>query len=354
MKSRKPVVPLQVTLLFIVLLCLIPPFAWLQYQWSGVVSQAEERRMRENLRLTGLQFLSTLDNEVTVIHDMLEAERSTATVEDSSRFVEQAVAFWTQNASWPDLLTTISVVSLANDSRQGQLHYIIRTYAKTATGGFAWRDQAFEKADPRLQSSILSLPFFQEDAKRSRQRNETPAFFFPRIISVEPPVAVISAVDPEVLAHAVLPALAERYFGEPDGLPGYALQVVEQSSKKEVFASQHFGGQNPGDPVLRLLLLGSWRNDHVEVSGDTPHSPDFPRVRYWLQSNDRPPPPPSNAPWVLQVYRVNGSFEEVSSRVLWINLTGSLGLLVIIAPGLAWLYRMYRQSRLLEIGRAHV
>lgn len=348
---------MYVTIVLVVLLCLIPPFAILQYQWAGVVSQAEEQRMRENLRATGMQFLMTFDNESTIIHDMLEAERGANGVADTKTFVEQAVEFWRANASWPDMLSSVSVVSLQPGAGKGNADFLIQTYARDPAGanGYSWRTGSFEKVDADMVAAILSLPFLQEGVFAGAVasggievvRIETPPFVYPRMVSLDPPVAVISRVDSASLARTVLPALAARYFGEPDGLRGYALRVVASVGASPVFATEGFDPARQAD--LRLPLLGNWRMDRVIKIKDTRNTraQDFPRVRYWLQTGERPPPVPDRAPWTLEVQRVSGSFEEAAANIRWLNLVGSLGLLIIITAGLAWLYRLYRQTKVM-------
>jgi signal transduction histidine kinase len=348
MAKRKSVVPLQVTIGLVALLCLIPPFAWLQYQWADMASRAEEQQMRENLRATGRQFFMTLDNEVTVFHDMLEAERGAATAVDTRTAVEQAVAFWTGNASWPELLSAVSVVSVAGEGTAGAAGLATHTYTRqTGASGkdvaYAWREVTFEKADATLAAAILSLPIWQGAANGASGKSEMPAFAFQRVVSIDPPVAVITQVDPAVLAAKVLPALASRYFGEPDGLRGYTVRVVASAGGAPVYSDGNYREDRAAD--LRVPLLGNFRIERSFQGKRDSRVQDFPRVRYWLQSNDRPPPAPERSPWTLEVQRTSGSFEEATAKLRLLNLGGSLGLLVIITAGLGWLYRLYRQTR---------
>jgi signal transduction histidine kinase len=348
MAKRKSVVPPQVTIGLVALLCLIPPFAWLQYQWADLASRAEERRMRENLRATGMQFFMTLDNEVTVFHDMLEAERGASTAEDTRTAVEQAVGFWAGNASWPDLLGSVSVVSALPGGEPGGDSLAIQTYSSNGGGAGkaalnTWRESSIGDADPRLAAAILALPIWQSASNGGGGRYEAPAFTFTRMVGFEPPVAVIIRIDPDVLVAKVLPALAKRYFGEPDGLRGYALRVVASNGGKTVYTDGKYQESRAAD--LRVPLLGNFRIERPFQESRVTRVQDFPRVRYWLQANDRPPPSPERSPWTLEVQRASGSFEEATAKLRLLNLAGSLGLLVIITAGLGWLYRLYRQTR---------
>jgi signal transduction histidine kinase len=223
--------------LLALLLLLLAVLGTLQYRWSGELSQAERARMRAGAQARADAFARELDREVTRVFLRLTLDQDAVSRRDFARFAERHGA-WRASAVQPDLVAAVFLVDWPGDEPRVERYVPERRTFEPAEWparlgtlrdriGLSPRPGGDERA-PRPGpiffaddgTPVLVLPVFPGEPSSWRVIRTQPLRFRPR-------AGLAVVLDREVLRGQLLPALALRHFGGPEGLE-YNLAVVRE------------------------------------------------------------------------------------------------------------------------------
>lgn len=295
-------------------MALMPVLAWLQYEWTGIASEANERRMRDNLRSTAFRIGADLEQELSIPRELLLSSINAG------------------DSAGPDLQSALENVARVwkDNSRSSKVPLTIWLSVQDSWGGTATiRTDSLEpgtwtQSDPPPETG--------------------PGLFKSALVLSETPrLSVVMELNQKAVIENLLPTLAQDYFGPGSGLSAYAM-TIKTPEGTTLFSTHPELAKIKKKPDVKLPILG--HREGLVISRDEDRFRDNPAVRSWLDRRDiRLAPPPGT--WVLELSHLDGSLEAAASKVRWLNLAGSLSLLLVLAGGLGYLYRLYRRNRLL-------
>jgi signal transduction histidine kinase len=345
-EHRRPGLSLAI---MIAVLALLPLLAWLQYRWIGQVSEAERERMQASLRTATARFSQEFNGELARAYVALQTGGGKEHGDYAERFTR-----WRETALDPDL---IGNVYLTKTGKDGTLEILKFNPGAESFEPAGWPAN-FAQLRARLESSA------QQDSPRGMQafggpvEEEIPALVAPRIRPPEgpgrpPEIAgwTIIELNLEYIRQLLLPALAQRYFAQSDGLD-YQLQVVSREGQRRVIYQS--------DPNLPASFFSS----ADATTGMLEVRPDFParfagpgpgpdalpfaaRDMARMRRSGLPPGSMMAGPgrWQLVVRHRLGSLEMAVERARHRNLAISFAVLALMAASIVMLVRSTQRAQ---------
>ena len=333
--------------------------ALLQYQWSIQVSAAERDRMQRALDNSVRQFREDFNRELRQVGRALQPSLF-GFVEDDGLSYARRFEDWRQQSSYADLVRSVFFSKLDGGGGANLLELNLDR------GGFEsvdWPDRL-----RGLQGMLRALPGRQDRPGRPPVNPftwtilyEGPVLAQVVLENVEPRVPrgrramnrraqgyVLVELDRDFLRDALLPELAARHFGGPDGLvfqvwvmeddkllyhshpgPSWDISVADASEpllwSQEELASRLAGRRGGGAPGGRGGVGRQRPRGGSSRNGPPPDPALRPRgVRDFVLS------PPGEAAWELVVRHGEGSLEHVVAAYRKRNLGVSFGVLLLL------------------------
>lgn len=357
---------------------------FLQYRWTGELSEAERARMRASLRERASQMARDLDREVTRAFLWLQVDATAMESGGDGRFAERYDR-WRERSALPGIVTAVYFARAEGGlESDAPLRYSPerRTFepAKWPTAIATARDLAraeggggrlprggwFGPLDllpdgtpiglmpgPRFGGgpSAAEAPGFGVDPRRpSRRVPAPPSFGLVRLIGVS-----VIVFDRDAIASGLLPRLARRHF--PEGTdPGFDLRVLRRDRPKEVIYQSAAGDVRGAEASVGLLELRfeDASEEDLRAHGgpfvartDTrrvmPERRGFPgrMMRGRGRGEDA-------GLWVLQVAYRDGSVEALVAAARRRNLAVSFSVLLLLGAATVLLASAARRARRLS------
>jgi signal transduction histidine kinase len=341
--------------------CLLLLLAFLQYRWSGQVTEAERLRMQSSLQLAVDQFRREFSRDLLAIGTGLQAEPEAIESADWTA-VAVSQAEWLSSAAAAHLVSAVYL--LRPDGQLLLLDAAHSAYAETRI-----------PADLNQVVSRLTAGF--DEHRPSFPRNSAwamdgtgPMLLHSINVSTGPPSEhragfQIVTLNRDALAKKFLPELAARHFGGPDGFL-YQVQVYVADHPRA--AIYNFSGApflKPADADLDTELIEARpRGGPDRGPRDRGGRLGF---RDWRPRNERggfPPPDTQRggffgmpllvsdgfAPWKLAVRHRSGSVAAAVETLRWRNLSVSFAILLVLGISMVTIVRgTQRAQRLAEL-----
>ena len=346
-------------LLTALMAAIVVVLAFLQYQWSIQVSEAERDRMQRALDNSVRQFREDFNRELRQLGRALQPSLF-GFVDDEGLSYARRFEDWRQRSSYTGLVRSVFFLKLDGGSGANLLEL------NPDRGGFEsvdWPDRL-----RNLQGLLRGLPGRQDRPGRPTINPFTWTILYegpvlaqmvleniePRVPRVRRPMNrraqgyVVVELDRDFLRDGLLPELAARHFGGPDGLV-FQVWVMEDDQplyhshpetswdisvadarepllwSQEELASRLAGRRGAGAPGSRGAGGRQRPRGGASRDGLPPDPARRPRgVRDFVLS------PPGAAAWELVVRHGEGSLEQVVAAYRHRNLAVSFGVLLLL------------------------
>jgi len=340
------------------LLVLLAILATLQYRWIGQVSQVEQERLQESLRLDATQFGRDFDREIMRAYLSLGMDEKTFR-EGSWKAYAETYEKWMQLAPYPRLAKDILLVD-ARDLAHSHLMHFNHASAKFEASdwpeGFAELAQQMEREYRATTPGGTSPPLIYE---------KVPAIIVPlstvqvlgsgeRKIEViggtkasHPPLGyIIVTLDVPFIKQEFLPALTARHFNDKDKF-GYALTVSSNANPQNVIYSSAPRDDQQISPADATASIFSLQFDEITTyfpdgsplkSPNTPSTATVVKISNNSQSGKLPGAARSSdsvAVWQLGVRHQTGSLQAMVTSTRRRNLVVSFGILLLLITSVA-------------------
>jgi signal transduction histidine kinase len=328
--------PSALTLITGALLILLPALALLQYRWVGQANEAERDRVERNLRTAALQFQEAFDGEIVRALNSLRVDLTTVLESAWYRYDDRYVT-WAQTTEHPD---TVAAVFLVDDG--GDAARLRRWNAETHAFEVVEWPVNLEPSRPQFEEDRLAFlsplpprrpPIIDDDSlivvpanapfpTGVRQRS-------PRIFAV-----TVVQLDMTYIQRRLLPALAQRHFGNTDGA-GYRFAITDAGDAGRVIYQS-----DPNAPVDRsradaaLPLYGGFLRG--ELTG--PNYGDQSARDSGRFGRDI-------ARWALLVQHERGSLDAAVTTVRRRNMAVSFGVLILLTLSIGLLAISSRRAQ---------
>jgi signal transduction histidine kinase/type II secretory pathway pseudopilin PulG len=332
---------------------ILATLAVLQYQWSGEVSQAERERMQASLRTATAQFRQEFgrdlqqlgqsfqpDAEILANSDWQRFARSlTDSLATADRPLASTIYLWVADGeTGPQLLKLEPEIrSFQPASWPADLEPVRARYART----FSSTTRLPTEVRPNSWTLISGAPLMIH-----------PLVLFQPMAG--PPSAstrflgyLMIGLNLNVMQTELLPDLAQRYFGGPDGFV-YHIAIVSGSSQGKVIYQSDpslpptaFAAPDARIPLLDDFRARMGRRGAGPGSDLRPPGPDDSRLPFAPPGRGRGRGGPmllsggDGADWELLVKHREGSLEAVVSGLRRRNLAISFGVLLLLACSIA-------------------
>ena len=287
----------------------------LQYRWTGEISEAEQKKLQENLQATLGEVARDFNAEIRratfalspSVEEIKELGRERAY---ASRYQQ-----WSSAAHYPKIFERIGIAWAAN----GKLNLRILDPATTTFEDADW-PSTWEPVRNRIVGRIEGGPPGNFDrANADSPVFEIPRFGGPRGERRSEQEWILVQPDLTYAENTVLPELLARHFG-PDYANQYAASLNAKSAEDASVAILDVGpgrGPGPGNGPGPGTENGAFRG---------------PRGR-----------------WRLSIHLKSGSLESVVARARWRNVGISAAIfLLLVATGAALLRLSWQAQRLAE------
>ncbi|MEZ5404256.1 MAG: ATP-binding protein [Bryobacteraceae bacterium] len=303
--DRRPVAVAFSILLPLALVC----FGFLQYRWIGQISDAEQERIQEDLNQAVDRFARDFNGEPARLFQTLMAGGPAARFGRDPDYADRFWA-WQETAVHPGL--TRNVYLLGADGKLQQLN--------PETGAFQAVDWPTELEPLRVAARGARPPVFVATGTGN------PALLFrfpfrgrPGPPPREPGSGFLVEFDLAFVKNEYIPQLARRHFGDR-----YAFRITDAG--REV-ASAGLGAEHAGRPPdAGAGLFAMMFRPGAGAPGPMP-----------------PGPPPGL--WKLEAWPREGSLAEIVAAARRRNLAAGVGVLGLIAVGIAALMLAARRAR---------
>jgi signal transduction histidine kinase len=343
------------------ILLLLGLLATLQYRWAGELSEAERARLSAAAKARAEGLSREFDLEVTRAWAGLQMGAAALRTRDFGAYADRYQA-WHQAAAHPALVREVlllepegSELRLSRFSPGGRTFEAavwpagldaVRRRAEElmrpggGRSGFRGRPDAMNQGLPALFLPVFDRPGERPESGERRspgpgerprpepgERRGPPGPWGMRPDFFGPPALVIAVLD----AGQVLPGLAARHFGGPDG-GDHDLTVVSQSDRRRVWWQSRPGAGVPERPEAVAGLL----DIRVEElgRGDRPGPPGPPRAH----TED-------TGGWRLLVSRREGPLDQVVAAARRRNLAVGFGILLLLASSVALVVASSQRAR---------
>jgi signal transduction histidine kinase len=357
---------------------------FLQYRWTGELSEAERGRMRASLQARADQMARELDREVTRAFLWLQVDPGAVRGEDYSRYAERYER-WKAVASEPSLVKDVFLVRLSEDGEaEGLLRYVPEGRSFEPAGWPAplasLRDQLpggpdgrpgrpmgprhgplrlLEDGTPVLLTPARGVVAFESQG-RPRERP------LGRVEILRLEAASIIVFDRDVLLETLLPRLARRNF--PGESTEFDLTVRRRDRPAEVVYRSDGNGPAAADAAADLLDLRLEEASQEDLRAAAPvffterrgppppEPPGFPRagarrappgeargfVRDILRLRGRDP---RSGLWQLEAAYRSGSVATLVASARRRNLLTSFSVLLLLGTATVLLASAARRAR---------
>jgi signal transduction histidine kinase len=361
--------------LLALLLVLLAVLGGLQYRWSGELSEAERARMRAGAQTRAEAFARELDREVTRVFLRLPLDQEALGRRDFTRFAERYDG-WRARAQQPDLVADVFLVEWSDAAPRVSRYVPARRTFEPAPwperlGAVGervglWVRPGADERGPRPGpiafasdgTPVLTVPVFPGDPSTWRGVRTQPVRF-------RPSAGLAVVLDGGVLRSALLPALALRHFGGPEGLE-YNLSIAREDEPRTLVWSST--GTAPGhgaadaetgllelrpeeasDDDMRDLLgprlaVGGRAGVAAQAPGRGPMTWTFTRRRDAGGERHVSLGPLRAGLWRLAATHRAGSLDAVVASARRRNLTVSFGILVLLGASGAFLVTSARRA----------
>ncbi len=343
---------------------------YLQFRWVNRVTSAEGSRLKQSLRSSAVQVLNAGGDETRVLQALLYITGEEYSGKDWSRF-SSSFEFWKTNSRFPNLLAAVHLIVL-QDQEEESVFLQYRPEGGVFTS--ADRPQRFEGLtlnedpnDPYTRAEVeelihrgvflspVGLPG-KKGTDRSSDTRFTPSPRFPAFL--------VLTVDLDVVYREVIPFYMNQY------LEGHPYRISETGTGNTVVS---YGDPDPArEPELSITprtpllfwnrLAGEEARDEERESTLAQdlleayvqqHLGEDPNVRFWLQRSkmlgmDPGRPPGSDggreASIRLDIFYPGGPIRTLVSTRRTVNLSVSVGLLLLLLASSVILFRLYRNT----------
>ena len=351
--------------------CLLLLLAFLQYRWSGQVSEAERLRMRTSLQLAVDQFRREFSRDLLAIGTGLQAEPEVIESADWNALAASQ-SEWLAGAASAHLVSAVYLLKadgqlLVLDTAQSKYLEIkppadLEQIITRVSAGFE------ERRPPFARNSAWAMdgagPILLHPIITSNAMNASPGPPAERRAGFQ-----MIALNRDTLAKKFLPDLAARHFGGPEGFLYQAQVYIADHPQAAIYNSS-------GSPILKAtdadldteLIDGRPRGGPDRGTRDRGGRFGF---RDWRPRNERGGPPPDMqrgggfgggfggipllvsdgiSPWKLAVRHKSGSVSTAVETLRWRNLSVSFAILLVLGVSMVTIVRgTQRAQRLAEL-----
>lgn len=347
----------------------------LQYRWSREVSEAASDRMRAGLQNSMIGMRQDLYRELSGLAMAFQGDPAAKINPRDGEAYAQRLHEWTRTAAHPGLVKHVFVLQCADKAQTKLLRLNV------ATNQFESVDwppelQSFEAPLQALSVAIVTRePMMERMHKHGGQRLflhrgmgrgpwsvdlTAPALLhleFNReaVMKGQAPQAAwtILELDPTLIQQHLLPELAQRYFGGPQGLT-FDVAVVRNEDHAQILYSSNplLAGKATGVPDAEMPLFGPIGAPVINGFGPAgePRGPggEMHRVEAGPGGPVRLDSLPLRAPggdWRLVVKHRKGSLEAAVNSLFRRNLAISSGILLVLAATMTMIVIATRRAQ---------
>ena len=325
--------------------------ALLQYRWLGALSNAEKLHMHDRMQSAAVRFGREFDRELTralVLLDPGSPRRPRETYGDRR-------TRWSASALAPHLVRDVFVATFEGND-------LALSRVDETTGALAPAAWPADLVD--LRDRLRARHPAPDDSPAARGRRalalaaaDVPALvgFYPGnesapgagsgATSIETGYTIVW-LDRDVLTGTLLPELASRDFGGPDGLD-YSVEISSVADRAHVIfragpaAKARAGSSDAEVDLFGLLVLDQLerpeQNAVAALSSDARPHPSTPAIA----------PPAVASEWRLRLTHPSGSLAAAVASARRSNLAISFGTLLLLAVAMALLLVTTRRAQYL-------
>jgi len=230
-----------------ILLTALITLAVLQYRWLGSVSEAEQERLRENLRASSENFVAEFNRFFSSLYSAYQIQ-ITSEDKDVRNLIYQAHMGWKDNGIYPDLVDSVYYIKNIS-SENPQVHIFTTDPLQLNPVPLTGSVEKWLKANPYPATgtrkitlnngpdwgdpSFLAVPVQYLDMVYLREEN------FGKNIKLSLNInqmadAVVLQLDDELIKTQVMPDMASTYFSESFD-DQYQLGIVQSDSSRFVY-----------------------------------------------------------------------------------------------------------------------
>jgi signal transduction histidine kinase len=350
--------------LFPLLLCLLAAaglfLGFLQFRWVTRVSMGEKQQLEMGLKNSAFHVLNSSNEEVRVLQALLHISAEEFVDRDWTNF-EAAVDFWRENSRFPDLYSEAYLI--ASPDEEGSLLFLNYSLEQVDFSVIdpppVFKDIRFEEAQDNRISRDSERDLLREGVLLSRLEERNGAMAEQGIRFA---VYIALQVNAQILYTEIIPYYMDYY------LEGYPYRIVDTETEINLFSS------GIGDPArvpeisLYPRMLYIFKNPPPENTSEEdklvqPPGRDLldsyveqvlgkdPSFRFWVQRSkpegelwDLPPDSGKerDSKVRLDIYYPGASISSLVSTRRMVNLTVSIGVLLLLVAGSIVLFRLYR------------
>ncbi|HYK87155.1 MAG TPA: HAMP domain-containing sensor histidine kinase [Acidobacteriota bacterium] len=356
---------LAVVLTLCIILILL---AFLQYRWSGKVSEAERARMQSNLNTAISQFRSEFSFELQRLSMAFQFDPADFPGRDWSRYA-QRYDRWLLTAPYARLVANIFIWDVGTEASSQLLRLnpatlrfeptswppsleIVRanrllTFPQQLPPGFRPNTCVMLEQIPLL---LLPLVHFSPPSEPTERRPQLIGYF-------------MIELSPDVLRRELLPELARKYFGGEQGFI-YQIAIVRGAANDRILyqSDPSLTPEFFSSPDVKVGLLSGPRDFSPHFAGEGPPAvpppgDDFQQPPFVNPQNPSGPrqwrprttlvvlPPSDGDNWTLLARHTEGTLGQVVAGQRRRNLAISFGTLLLLALSMAMIMLSTRRAQ---------
>jgi signal transduction histidine kinase len=354
--KRKPYFMLFTITALLVLLAIL---ATLQYRWIGQVSQGEQERLQESLRLEAKQFGRDFDREIMRACLSLGMDEKTFR-ERSWKTYAHGYGEWMQLAPYPRLVKDIFLV---DGDDLGHPRVTRFDVGKPEFAPANWPEGFTELAQK-----------MEQEYRAGSANGTSPPWIYERVPSIIIPIStvqvlgsggrkievteasrlplgyIIVTLDVSFIKQEFLPALTARQFNDKDKF-GYALTVSSNANHQNVIYQSSTPRDtqqiSPADATASILSLHFDEIVTYFPDGNplgVQNKPSTSRVVVKISNGSQRGKVPEATPstdsggvWQLSIRPQAGSLQVMVTNTRWRNLVISFGILLLLITSVAFI-----------------
>jgi signal transduction histidine kinase len=353
----------------------------LQYHWVGQVSAAERERMQATLRAGAVRFGEDVDRELARIYLSFQMDAATLRDRDWERYAHR-YDHWASTAPYPGLVKSIYLVELRN---RGSLHIerfdpatrsfvpspwpphlsgvwqrFMQSYRASSVRGAAVESSSPEPVAGEVPA--LLVPIARTWLLSDQQQLDLEASFLygdtiissadGACLSCEPMQGgadllahVVVTLDRNYLQQEFIPALAQRYFADGDGLD-YNLAIVSSADpSRVVYRSGPAVPTDYGDAAVDLLSVRLDELNRFLLDDSLRTDDEKGRAPLAVGIVTRGAGEAAPGGWRLLVTHRAGSLDQAVATLRLRNLALSLGTLLLLAGSVFLMIALARRAQ---------
>jgi signal transduction histidine kinase len=368
--ARRSVAPGAVLAALAVILVVL---AVVQYRWISQVSEADRDRIQTGLENSVRQFRQEFNRELLNLCLASEPRPGQASEEDWNRVAERLES-WLQVSPYPGLVSQVYLWVADRDEQPSQTLRLNRSAhgfepAALPTDLSAVRERLENRPGLRRRARFGEGRVFAWSVVEGKPLIIHPMFVFRRREEERRPFPQLTGylmieLDRAFLGNVLLPELAQRYFGGPDGLD-YQVAVLDGESAGQPLyrSSEDLSAASFQAADMRANLLWQPRDYLSAMDGEMPQDRPQPAPPGPFPRRERPPekgPPPGGfrgprsavllvaldePGWQLVVKHREGSLDSAVAGLRRRNLAISFGVLVLLAASVGMIFVSAHRAR---------